>query len=427
MAEREGLLKRLGRGFDRYIGGLLGEDLESMTPQERAAARRAVVGAFGQGMLSPDRGPAAMAQFSESLANRRMQAELARRTAAAEAEMPRITGRLFGGTAGALESLPGGEGGPLTARYRQAPQEALARLYGTQAGRDVATMAPDLAKLATEGTLGRTVGGSVYNPVTGQFTRPPEDQVQTLSPAEVARLGLPRGTLVQRDASGELKILREPPRMGGAGGAVTPRAGGAPGVTPGATSPVLTPEETAAMGFAPGTVVRRRDLTVLQRPPAAGATPTEGPMAGMNERQRSGANMVRDAALQYASNITGLSLEEIRKKSPAEIETLIKEKGGRVLQGGKARMLANLPIVGDFASGVVQAANADLLAPSASGGAGIALTQNPTGPITGPDVDIGIRQFPNPMLPVDVQAQMIRSLLERGGVVEQYDAQGNRK
>jgi hypothetical protein len=28
---------------------------------------------------------------------------------------------------------------------------------------------------------------------------------------------------------------------------------------------------------------------------------------------------------------------------------------------------------------------------------------------------------------VDVQAQMIRSILERGGVVEQYDAQGNRK
>jgi hypothetical protein len=35
-------------------------------------------------------------------------------------------------------------------------------------------MAPDLAKLATEGTLGRTVGGSVYNPLTGGFTAPPK-------------------------------------------------------------------------------------------------------------------------------------------------------------------------------------------------------------------------------------------------------------
>lgn len=419
MAEREGLLKRLGRGFDRYIGGLLGEDLESMTPQERANARRQVIGAMGRSMTDPNQD--ALGAVMQGRAQRRAQGELERRTAAAEAEMPRITGRLLGGTAGALESLPGGEGGPLTARYRQAPQEALARLYGTQAGRDVAQMAPDLAKLATEGTLGRTVGGSVYNPVTGQFTRPPEAQVQTLPPAEVARLGLPRGTLVQRDPSGELKILREPPRVAVGGGAGGAAGGGAPG------GMFLTSAEAAAAGFAPGTIVRRRDGAVVQRPPTGGATPTEGPMAGMNERQRSGASIVRDAALQYAANITGMSLEEVKRMTPVQIEDAIKRKGGRVLQGGRARMLTNLPLVGDFARGVVESANADLIGPSTSGGAGVAMTQNPTGPITGPDVEIGIRQFPNPMLPVDVQAQMIRSLLERGGVVEQYDAQGNRK
>lgn len=149
-------------------------------------------------------------------------------------------------------------------------------------------------------------------------------------------------------------------------------------------------------------------------------------MAGMNERQQSGANMIRGAALQYAANITGLSLAEISKKTPVEIEALIKEKGGRVLQGGRARMLTNLPVVGDFARGIVESANADLLAPSASGGAGVALTQNPSGTITAADLEAGKLQFPNPMLPVDVQAQMIRSLLERGGVVEQYDEKGNK-
>lgn len=424
MAEREGLLKRLGRGFDRYIGGLLGEDLESMTPQERANARRQVIGAMGRSMTDPNQD--ALGAVMQGRAQRRAQGELERRAAAAEAEMPRIAGRLLGGTAGALESLPGGEGGPLTARYRQAPQEALGRLYGTQAGRDVAQMAPDLAKLATEATLGRTVGGSVYNPVTGQFTRPPEAQVQTLPPAEVAALGLPRGTLVQRDPSGELKILREPPRVavgGGVGVGGAPRAAGAAGAPGGM---FLTPEETAAAGFAPGTIVRRRDGTVVQRPPTGGATPTEGPMAGMNERQRSGAQIVRDAAFQYAANITGMSLEEVKRMTPVQIEDAIKRKGGRVLQGGTARMLTNLPLVGDFARGVVESANADLIGPSTSGGAGVAMTQNPTGPITGPDVEIGIRQFPNPMLPVDVQAQMIRSLLERGGVVEQYDEKGNK-
>jgi len=53
--------------------------------------------------------------------------------------------------------------------------------------------------------------------------------------------------------------------------------------------------------------------------------------------------------------------------------------------------------------------------------------QNPTGPITGPDVEIGMRQFPNPMYPAPVQGQMIRSILEQGGVVEGYDEKGNRK
>jgi hypothetical protein len=421
MAEKakDGLLKRFGRGFDRYIGGLLGEDLESMTPEERANARRQVIGAMGRSMTDPNQD--ALGAVTQARAQRRAQGEVERRTSAAEALMPQVVGRLFGGSAGRLESLPGGEGGELSSRYRQDPRGAMAALYGSQAGRDLGEIAPDLAALAKEGTLGRTVGGSVYNPLTGGFARPPEAQVQTLNPQEVARLGLPRGTLVQRDPGGELKILREPPRMGAGGGAP-----GAAGAVPG-QGPVLTPEEARAMGFEPGAVVRRRDLVVVQRPPAAGGTPTQGPMAGMNERQRSGADMTRNAALQYAANITGLSIAEISKKTPVEIEELIKQKGGRVLQGSTARMLTNLPVVGDFARGIVESANADLIGPSTAGGAGIAMTQNPTGPITGPDVDIGIRQFPNPMLPVDVQAQMIRSILERGGVVEQYDAQGNRK
>jgi hypothetical protein len=43
------------------------------------------------------------------------------------------------------------------------------------------------------------------------------------------------------------------------------------------------------------------------------------------------------------------------------------------------------------------------------------------------DLAAGQRQFPNPMYPVEVQAQMIRSILERsGGVVEQYDEKGNK-
>jgi len=145
----------------------------------------------------------------------------------------------------------------------------------------------------------------------------------------------------------------------------------------------------------------------------------------LNARQQSGVNMTRDAALQYAANITGMSKESISSKTPQEIERLIISRGGRVLQGGTARMLAGTPIVGDFAKSMIEAYNADLIAPSTTGGAGIAMVQNPTGPITGSDVTTGTLQFPNAMLPVEVQAQMIRSILEQGGRVERYDANGN--
>lgn len=145
----------------------------------------------------------------------------------------------------------------------------------------------------------------------------------------------------------------------------------------------------------------------------------------LNARQQSGISMTRDAAYTYASNLTGMSKEELQKKSPAEIEQLIKQRGGRVLQGGTARTLAGLPVVGDFARTLIESANADLIGPSTTGGAGIAMLQNPTGPITGADVTTGTMQFPNPMLPADVQAQMIRSILEQGGRVERYDRNGN--
>ena len=241
MAEKptDGLFKRLGRGFDRYVGGLLGEDLEGMSPEEKAAARRSVIGIIGRGMVDPSQGSEALGAVTQARAQQRAQAEVARRTAAAEAEMPRIAGRLFGGTAGALESLPGGEGGPLTSRYRQAPQEALARLYGTQEGRDVATMAPDLAKLATEGVTGRTVGGAVYNPLTGGFARPPEAQVQTLTPQEVAALSpAMRGAIIQRSPSGELNVVSQPPRAAGVGG-----GGGGGGAGGSASPPDLSKSE----------------------------------------------------------------------------------------------------------------------------------------------------------------------------------------
>lgn len=182
MAEKptDGLFKRLGRGFDRYVGGLLGEDLEGMSPEEKAAARRSVIGIIGRGMVDPSQGSEALGAVTQARAMQRAQAEVARRTAAAEAAMPDIASYLFGGTGGRrIEELPGagGESTPLTARRvptREGARKALGMLYGTQVGQDVAKLTPGLVDVAKEGVTGRIVGGSVYDTMTGRFESPPK-------------------------------------------------------------------------------------------------------------------------------------------------------------------------------------------------------------------------------------------------------------
>jgi hypothetical protein len=189
---------------------------------------------------------------------------------------------------------------------------------------------------------------------------------------------------------------------------------------------VLSPEETAQLGYRPGTVVQRApngELKVSQAPSTANLDPR-----GFNERQRSGANVMRDSALNYAANLTGVSKQVLATMTPAQIEQEMVQKGRRVTQGATARAIRGIPFVGE---GVLSSINPDLSAASTAGGAGIAMIQNPTGPITGPDVQIGQLQFPNPIYPVEVQAQMLRSLLEQidegsSSVVEQYDASGRR-
>jgi hypothetical protein len=269
MAEtpKDGLFKRIGRGFDRYIGGLLGEDLEGMSPEERAAARRSVIGIIGRGMVDPSQGSEALGAVTQARAMQRAQAEVARRTATAEAEMPRIAGRLFGGSAGMIETLPGQpeeETQLMTSRYRVDPQDAMARLYGTQEGRDVATMAPDLAKLASEGVTGRTVGGAVYNPLTGAFSRPPEAPKPRV---QVGRVDLTDRVIVSYSDGTEQTFMKGAAAGaraagGGGGGGGAPRAAGAPGApSRGERFQTLTAEETVTAGFPEGTVVQRDSQT----------------------------------------------------------------------------------------------------------------------------------------------------------------------
>jgi hypothetical protein len=215
--------------FSRYVGGLLGEDVESMTPEERRRANLSVLGIIARGMGSPEAGSEALALTRASRAAERKAVDDARRNAAAEALMPQVVGRLFGGPAGRLESLPGGEGGELSSRYRQDPRGAMAALYGSQAGRDLGEMAPDLAALAKEGTLGRTVGGSVYNPLTGGFTAPPKAPEPRTLINEI-RLGDRVIAYFSDGTSQEFQVGMEPgARARGGGGGAGGGAGGGGG------------------------------------------------------------------------------------------------------------------------------------------------------------------------------------------------------
>jgi hypothetical protein len=355
-------------------------------------------------MMDPASSAEQYGAVTQARAQQRARGELARRTAAAEAMMPDVASRIFGGTGGKfIEALPGagGEAAPLTARRvptREGAREALGMLYGTQEGRDAATMAPGLVDVAKEGVTGRIVGGSVYDTMTGRFDAP---RTAPKPKTIVGEVDLTDRVIVSYSDGTEKTFMKgKAQQAAGDGGSM-----------------FLTPEEIARNGIAPGTIIRRRDGAVVQKPDAGGAG---------NERMRTGQVMSRDAALQNAANITGLPVADLKKQTPVEIEALMVKRGGRVLQGGLARMLAGAPGIGGIAKTVIDAANADLMAPATSGGAGIALTQNPTGPITGPDVDVGRMQFPNALYPIDVQAQMIRSILEQAGQVEEYDAKGNK-
>lgn len=159
------------------------------------------------------------------------------------------------------------------------------------------------------------------------------------------------------------------------------------------------------------TARRGQDLTAGGAATASAANPM-----GFNDRQLSGLSMQQNAAITYAANISGKTQDEIRRilatEGPDGVAKVINENGGRFIQGGSARLLQAVPLIG---TPILEAMNADLIAPRTAGGAGIALVQNPSGPITTPDFQAGERQFPGPTYPLKDQANMVRDMLATPG------------
>jgi hypothetical protein len=240
-----GLGKKASQNLERNIGGLLGEDISKLSEEERRAIRQQALAAVFDAMARGTTPSAGLRQVAADTAARREAAQTQQRQQAAEAMLPDISSRILGGRTGTMiEDVQGGPATPLTARRMpsaEGARTALGMMYGTQAGRDVATMAPDLATLAREGVTGRTVGGSVYNPLTGDFTRPPtpmapaaamprggapsgaqpapaSQRFRVLTADEIAQANLPAGTSAQIDTqTGQIKLLSQVPATQRAG------------------------------------------------------------------------------------------------------------------------------------------------------------------------------------------------------------------
>lgn len=136
-----------------------------------------------------------------------------------------------------------------------------------------------------------------------------------------------------------------------------------------------------------------------------GKADTDAPAdSGFNARQAGGAKQAAQAALNYAAALTGKSPTELAQMLPEEIEALIVEDGGRLFQGP---VMGEVPYLSDRV-------NSDLFPFAESMAASQALVNNPAGPVTKPDVDTARVTVPNPKQPREVQAKLLRNLLEQG-------------
>ena len=243
--------ERIGTNLENYMGGLLGEDVEGMTPEERRRLRQRAIMAISEGMATMTPVSTTLREAAdEEMARRqrmaqRRQAE--QRMGAAQQASSQIAGRLLGGAP--IPTAPGPAAGDelmgvnVQSQYRRDPMDAL-RMSMTPGGMDAMQLSPQLSNFLSQNVGQQVVGGSIYDRATGQFMRPPAEQVQTLTPQELAQLGLPAGTVAQRDPQGRINILREPPARATGGG-----------------FRLLSEEEVAAAGLPKGTVAQLDEST----------------------------------------------------------------------------------------------------------------------------------------------------------------------
>lgn len=268
-------------------------------------------------------------------------------------------------------------------------------------------------------------GARGYTQVMPATGRDPGFGVQPLqndSPEENVRFGRDYLTAMIRRYPGRLDQALAaynagPGRIPVQGGGPQVAQSGGWGYTPPERSkaqPVrtLTTDEVRSMGFPAGSIVQQDTEGNLKTVYTPKADEAGGKDDGLNDRQRVAVQGVQRNLVQYASALTGLSPDDIKKMTTDEIAQAITSRGGRFVQGGRARILSNLPFGGETA---VQVNNSDILSFAQGAGAAWAGYENPTGIITNADRESATAQMPNPYDPPEVQAAKIKNFLELSG------------
>jgi hypothetical protein len=157
---------------------------------------------------------------------------------------------------------------------------------------------------------------------------------------------------------------------------------------------VLSAEEAAALGLAPGTVAQRDGkgkVSVLQAPKAV-ASDVSPAFSGLAEDARA-----------FAAAYTGKSIEEISAMSPEDIREAV-NAGGRTMTGP---LMGRIPGAGTMF-------NADLEAYSNAAAGKQARLNNPTGPVSNADFEIGRKSVWSSEKPSSVNADLIFQAISRG-------------
>lgn len=141
--------ERVGRNLENYMGGLLGEDVQSLPPEERRRLRQRAISALAEGMATMT--PVSMTlreAAGEEVARRQGRSEREasqQRLQAAQSASSQIAGLLLGGMP--APTAPGAAAGDeltgvnVQSQYRRDPMEAL-RIAMSPAGADAMRINP---------------------------------------------------------------------------------------------------------------------------------------------------------------------------------------------------------------------------------------------------------------------------------------------